>query len=50
MTTLDDEVCTNCERKNLSVFACYNIYKECLACCGCNDHDYTYEETEESEM
>jgi hypothetical protein len=44
------EPCRNCKRNNLEVFACDSIKGECLACCGCEDHDYTYEETEESEM
>jgi hypothetical protein len=37
--------CRNCERPNMDVYACYNIKAECLACCGCEDHDYTLEET-----
>jgi len=39
--------CRNCERPCMEVYACYNIKAECLACCGCEDHDYTIEETED---
>ena len=47
--------CVSCDRKNLEAFECAWVEGECLHCCGCwnvqeKHEQYTYEETEESEV